>query len=77
MAAVDEKFQRIERRVQWSAHALRAAAMDLASLCAEGYIVDETTESVRAASDDAWALVPRVQANRQLAGQDRRVRNAL
>ena len=64
-------------RIEWAALALGAAARELEAAGEAGLIVDGTPERLRAEADRLGGLLPKLDAVRELAMSERRVRDAL
>jgi hypothetical protein len=77
MSATQELIDRAGRRVEWSTHALAAAADDLLQAGEDGAIVNGTAEQLRAASAAVAELGAQIESDRKLSDSDRRLRDAL
>jgi hypothetical protein len=73
----EAKLERAQRRVEWSVHALRAAADDLLAAGEHGALVKGTASKLRNASSDTAELVAQIVADRKRSDSDHRLRDAL
>jgi hypothetical protein len=70
-------LERAERRTEWAARALEAAASELLLLGAAGEVVNGTAAQVAGGAERVFGLLPLIAADREQAGSPRRVRDSL
>jgi hypothetical protein len=77
--AVDarEHIALAQRRVEWAAHALVAAANDLHEAGEAGAVTNGTAAELQAEAQRVAGLVRRIAGDRELAGNSRRARDSL
>jgi hypothetical protein len=74
---VTAMIETAERRAEWAARALAAAAEELDQVAEQGVVVGSTAELARTESDCAKELARRIAQVGVLAGSDRRARDGL